>query len=1154
MHPDILGWTAAALMVATFSCREARHLRPLAVATNLAFVGYGAAAELMPVLALHLLLLPINLWRWAQVRALSREQLQQGAERLGRLLCAVSLGVLPLMAGCGGGGEDAPPPQTPPASTTPPTTPPTPPAQTIGTAGGTVSSADGAEVSVPPGALAGETPIAVHADAAGAPPLPAGLLALGKVYAFTPHGTTFAVPAKVTVPFDAAMVPAGVVPALYKADATGADAGQWREVAGATVNGAAMSAGISSFSHLVVAPPPTFVGIHRFWEIEPLDAKWDAIPTGRPVGHSDSGTVSDELPLGLVHLRGLGDSARGFVSSNATGSTYSLGVNAPAATLPGEPYGGRVYYEQVQFFHKREEPSTLRLTITEAKVMAVDFDPRPPCNGDDCSKRIWGLLDVDIVAYDEDKDRYFFVRNGQLTVSGTYDEWLFGPHSTSEVPLWSERHFNMASAKASESVLELRLLEPIRIAVPLDSVDIKGRFVLRTTVKLRVLDRRQRESAVEVYFRDPQGLGSGVLVEYTGLDRGDPHRSAPPPLFTEAAVACATGPNPAAGTLQFESATFIGDEGFPRGALVTVTRTGGTQGRVSARISTGAGTAVAGVHYQPVTGHVAFADGEDGRRAFYVPLLNDALPEADRNVPLLLDEARGCAALGTPTSATLTIVDDDRLPAPALAYRVGGTVNGLVGTGLLLEDRAQFVDLPIAANGRFQFTGTYAPGTAYDVRVKTPPSAPTQTCTVTRGSGVVGSGDVTDIAVDCVTPPPPTGLDLGFGAGTGKVTAGPVGVAKAIALLPDGRILAAIGNSVARYLADGTLDTTFGSNGSVGNVVGPTNFGAEILDLAMQADGRIVAAGTARGSSLSTLAYDFAAARLNADGSRDPTFNGGNALQVDWVGAPDRAARVLLQPDGRIVLAGQATTVYVPATGSQDSAMALVRLNADGSLDPTFGSGGRAVTSFGLLEAGQAAALQADGKIVIAGRVADNLADSQFGVARFNIDGTPDTSFGGAGQVRYNELADATALALQPDGRLVLALAHRESGNTGFGVVRLNADGSADTTFGAAGLARLEIGPGVDAPLGLALQADGRIVVVGSALNTATSYDFVVARLLPTGAADPGFGTGGIHSLDLFRGRDGAHDVLVQPDGKLLVSGSAGNGLSTLPLLMRFHP
>ena len=65
-HADLIGWMAAALMLATFGCRETRHMRPLAISTNLAFIGYGAVAWLPPVLVLHLLLLPINLWRWAE--------------------------------------------------------------------------------------------------------------------------------------------------------------------------------------------------------------------------------------------------------------------------------------------------------------------------------------------------------------------------------------------------------------------------------------------------------------------------------------------------------------------------------------------------------------------------------------------------------------------------------------------------------------------------------------------------------------------------------------------------------------------------------------------------------------------------------------------------------------------------------------------------------------------------------------------------------------------------------------------------------------------------------------------------------------------------------------------------------------------------------
>lgn len=101
MHADTLGWIAAALMVATFSCREARRLRPLAVATNVAFIGYGVMAGLPPVLVLHLLLLPINLWRCIQAYGVGAKALTDAADRGARLLGTIALASLPLLAGCG---------------------------------------------------------------------------------------------------------------------------------------------------------------------------------------------------------------------------------------------------------------------------------------------------------------------------------------------------------------------------------------------------------------------------------------------------------------------------------------------------------------------------------------------------------------------------------------------------------------------------------------------------------------------------------------------------------------------------------------------------------------------------------------------------------------------------------------------------------------------------------------------------------------------------------------------------------------------------------------------------------------------------------------------------------------------------------------------
>lgn len=138
-----------------------------------------------------------------------------------------------LITGCGGGGDAAPPPM-------------------VGAAGGTVSGPAGAQVVVPAGALAQPTAVAVTQSASGAPTLPGGLVTLGAVFAFTPHGTNFALPATVTVPFDPAAVPAGRTPTLFKTDAAGA----WQPVAGASVNAGSISAPVSSFSWAVVGLLP----------------------------------------------------------------------------------------------------------------------------------------------------------------------------------------------------------------------------------------------------------------------------------------------------------------------------------------------------------------------------------------------------------------------------------------------------------------------------------------------------------------------------------------------------------------------------------------------------------------------------------------------------------------------------------------------------------------------------------------------------------------------------------------------------------------------------------------------------------------------------------------------------------------------------------
>jgi len=140
------------------------------------------------------------------------------------------------LGACGGGGGDDP---APPAVTS-----------GIGPAGGTVSGPSGAQVVVPPGALAATTAIGVAQSSAGAPALPAGLPTFGAVFAFTPHGTTFAVPVTITVPFDPASVPAGALPTVYKTDATQTS---WQPVPGGTLNGSTLSVQVTGFSYAAVA-------------------------------------------------------------------------------------------------------------------------------------------------------------------------------------------------------------------------------------------------------------------------------------------------------------------------------------------------------------------------------------------------------------------------------------------------------------------------------------------------------------------------------------------------------------------------------------------------------------------------------------------------------------------------------------------------------------------------------------------------------------------------------------------------------------------------------------------------------------------------------------------------------------------------------------
>lgn len=390
-------------------------------------------------------------------------------------------------------------------------------------------------------------------------------------------------------------------------------------------------------------------------------------------------------------------------------------------------------------------------------------------------------------------------------------------------------------------------------------------------------------------------------------------------------------------------------------------------------------------------------------------------------------------------------------------------------------------------------------------------------------------------------------LDPSFN-GSGQVTtAFGTGLDQAndLAVQSDGRIVA-VGFSanstdrdfaIARYSATGALDTSFNSTG-----LATFNFGTTSIDqatsVAVQGDGRIVIAGF----STSGLTTRMAVLRLNADGTLDTSFNGtGHVLTQIGNSLLNQANDLAIQNDGRIVAAGSSGSVI-------NQSFALVRYNTDGSLDTSLGGTGQVTTTFSLLGLGvnqaNAITLQNDGKIVTAG-VAVNGTDNNFALVRYNTDGSLDTAFDGDGRVQTNfgtQLLPDTAngLAIQSDGNIVAVGTSISGTNNAMAIARYNTKGALDTTFNGTGTILTAVGGALASMANdVAIQDDGKIVVDGSVLLSGSENAFALARYNTDGTLDPVFGTGGTVITTFGNLSDSATAVALQPDGKILAAGSS---------------
>jgi len=408
------------------------------------------------------------------------------------------------------------------------------------------------------------------------------------------------------------------------------------------------------------------------------------------------------------------------------------------------------------------------------------------------------------------------------------------------------------------------------------------------------------------------------------------------------------------------------------------------------------------------------------------------------------------------------------------------------------------------------------------------------------------------------------GLDPSFGTG-GSVTTdfGFTDAAAAVAVQADGKIVAvgsADGGSadfaIARYNPDGTLDTTFDTDGKVDITLGGID---KATAVAVQADGKIVVAGYTNGTGATE--FDFAVVRLNPDGSLDTTFDADGKVLIGFnIGGAgrqdDKANAVAIQADGAIVLAGS-----VERAGLDDVDFGLVRLLPTGALDATFSGDGKAVVAFDLAvgfreDVANAVAIQSDGKIVAAGYAQKSATDFDFAVARLDAAGALDPSFDGDGRATVDFGFDdrASGVVIQSDSKIVVA-GTDDGGAADFALTRLNTDGTLDATFNAAGTGAIGSAPGkltfnfgslgvVERANAVALQGDGKIVVAGfTALDgvVGNPNNIAVARVNPDGTLDATFGTDGKAAIDLG-GDDQAFGVALQSNGRVVVAGStAGN-------------
>lgn len=335
---------------------------------------------------------------------------------------------------------------------------------------------------------------------------------------------------------------------------------------------------------------------------------------------------------------------------------------------------------------------------------------------------------------------------------------------------------------------------------------------------------------------------------------------------------------------------------------------------------------------------------------------------------------------------------------------------------------------------------------------------------------------------------------------------------------------------VVKYNTDGSLDNTFGNNGLA--ITSISSLADRGYAIAIQTDGKIVVAGYTSGSS--NPWYSFAVARYTEDGSLDTTF-GSNGIVITQIGSLSGAYALGIQSDGKIVAAG-----YSQANTTSDQLFTLVRYNIDGTLDNSFGTNGITIIATAITcNVGiTAISMQTDGKIIASGP--NKISNYDFTTIRCNPTGTLDSLFGINGKVEtsVSSINDySTSNVLQTDGKIIVAGYSYDGTNSCFAVVRYNSDGTIDNTFGTSGFVSTSLGYQIDEAYSVAIQNNGKIILAGTSTNS-SNYNFGMVRYNSDGSLDNSFGNGGIAITQIDSSAYSiAKSVKIQPDGSIIVAG-----------------